>query len=462
MSGANNIAEPLPPRGKNLRGAAAAFLCVEIVLIAWLFSGSSAEYAFPMFAAAVLCYAFCAFSRGGASTALERVATAALLLLCAVSAIQYFNPMYENIVCERYSHLKSLDFINWLPASVKAEYYSGNVFSSLVNISAALCVFAASLRLFASKKRRLAILSWLAINAVLMAIVACVQRYEKTPIIYNFYYSTADLFGSFPLSNAAGAFLNLGAALCVYLAFAGCGSTAKKIFLGAFWLCAAVFLSYAAYLSWSKGAALSNALFWVGFAFICLVRASAFLARRTSALFVAAAWCCAIFFALCLTPPLSASMAEVKKVAESKTVKESALSRLELYKLAGPLVEKRPLWGYGGGACAYVLPIESMKTYDASQAKTAAIATHAHCDILEYAIDYGLFGVAVILSILAAWGYGFLKRGRTFGQAVLFSAAVFCMAHSCVDLHLHIPSTMIALAIIMAASAVDERKESGL
>lgn len=438
-------------------------LSIEIVLVTWLFSGTEAVYAFPMFATAVLCYFFYTISKGKTHSALDCSLNCALAVLIVVCAIQIANPSAEQVVCERYSYLKKLDYITWLPSSIAAEYYRGNALSSFVDISSAICVFIVSLSIFKNRKYTLFILYWFVLNATAMAIVGCLQKALKTPIIYNWHYINADFFGSFPLSNAAGAFLNLAVACAVFIVLFRIKSVPIKILNTSFGIICAALLSYAIYKTESNASIALNILFWMGTLLAVLIKLSVILSRKTSNLFVSISWVliCGFFvFALPSKTEFLKLQSDMKNLVEKRFLAESASSRITFYELSFELIKERPLFGYGGNSCQYLLSSELQKKRNLTQASLGTSIEHAHSDIIEYVLDYGALGGLAILTILAFWFNAFISSKPDLSRLILLIGIIVCILHSTIDMHLHIPSTMIALAIIMAMSVSNRARKT--
>ena len=422
-------------------------------MITWLFSGTRSEYLFPMFAVSLICY-FCYWASKGGDSGLDKVLNYVLFLLIVVCVLQYVNPSAQHVVDEHYSYIRSLEHIAYLPTSVSGEYFRGNALSSLVSIATALCSFIVFLYVFERTRHMNIILLWFIVNALGMGIVGCIQEYLNIPIIYNVYYTTAIFFGSFPLSNAAGAFLNLAVSVSVYIALSKIKSKWGLLYV-LFGTANAVLLSFAVFKTDSNIAIASNFIFWMVILFFCIIRLSMFLSKKTSKTFIIATWifvCSVVVITFPSNDEFCGLKAKACEMAKNRSFEESFRSRLTFYKLSYELINRRPIFGYGGDSCRYVLSLRLQKIRDKTVARLPHSIVHSHSDIIEYVLEYGVVGLVAILAILTAWVFKFFKRKINLPQIVLFTGIFMCILHSCIDMHLHIPSTMIELAMVMAVA----------
>lgn len=438
------------------------FLLLQIVAISWLYSGTSVEFLFPMFALSIGGYVCYAKAQTTTYPPLDNTLNFVLFLLLAITIVQFLNPSYQLIVAERYTFLKKLDSIAWLPSSVKTEYYDGNVISALLAISSTLCVFITSLFIFNFPKITKLFIFWFVLNATAMGIVGCVQKYLKIPIIYNSYYSTSDFFGSFPLSNAAGAFLNLAVAASLSIVAFKTKSRKKKLINVLLGTICSIILSFSVCKSGSNMAILLNVAFWIITLLYIVYKTTLATCNKTVCIYIVPVLIGIIGVAAFLVPVKVGTIQitdEINKALKERSINESVNSRLNYYKISYSLIKQQAIFGYGGNSCKYLLSSELQKNRNKTKTTQPVSVQHAHSDIIEYVVEYGAIGLVAILSILASWFYTLTKNRINTPQFFLFLGVVLCLSHSIVDMHLHIPSTMIALAIMMAATVSPKNEE---
>ena len=107
-----------------------------------------------------------------------------------------------------------------------------------------------------------------------------------------------------------------------------------------------------------------------------------------------------------------------------RQIEESAVSRIAIYKSAVPLAKERPVWGAGGECSRYILPM--IRKPGASS--VAEAPNRPHSDALEYVLDFGISGAAVLAACGAAWAAQIWKNRRALGfaNAVCAAGALSC------------------------------------
>ena len=84
--------------------------------------------------------------------------------------------------------------------------------------------------------------------------------------------------------------------------------------------------------------------------------------------------------------------------------------------------------------------------------KPLLINVHPHCDILEYAVEFGIVGmfflfVAAILFFLQLW---YNRKALGIVNAFIAVATFAMFAHSCIDIFLHLTSTLVLFSLALA------------
>lgn len=114
-------------------------------------------------------------------------------------------------------------------------------------------------------------------------------------------------------------------------------------------------------------------------------------------------------------------------------------TRLDTSRESMDMISKRPLAGYGGGTF--------YSAYPAWRGDDQKFMDHAHNDYLEFLVEYGLVGGALLAWFLtacivrAAHGLQYRDRAKRFGISFAsLMAIVAMMIHATVDFSLHIPA----------------------
>jgi hypothetical protein len=130
---------------------------------------------------------------------------------------------------------------------------------------------------------------------------------------------------------------------------------------------------------------------------------------------------------------------------------ESLLERMTVPLTSLPLVHSKPIAGWGGGGYSAAYPSVKPDTV------FGGFWDHAHNDYVQVAVDTGLAGLALWVSIgaLSLWRiWPLLGDGRERvdrGVAVAALMALTCLGlHSWVDFNLHIPANAMSLSVLLA------------
>ncbi len=433
-----------------------ALMLLQIFIITWGCSGTSPEFLMTMLPIPVAVFALLSFAgETKKASAYERLLVFAALGVCLVGFVQWFNPYGVMVVDERFTYLKSVESVGWLPSSIMNSFEGGNALSAMAPLFAALLTAINAMLLFRDARFAKLSAACFAGNITLMALFAVCQKMSNTPILYNTYFSTGQFFGSFFYSNAACTFINMGLAanLAIFLHFwtSERGNPRMASFL---FLLFGILCTGACAYSGSNGGLLLSFVCWALFVAYCVfVFAFSGEMRRGLALLM-------VFAAAALSALFYFSFG--KDIAKSeKLMEKSSISRLVLYKIGAELVRERPVYGYGGDSAGYFLSQKMMSQRQAEQMFNST--RRAHSDYLDYVLEYGALGAAGMLVLFFAWLGGFFARlkGLTPSNGFFMLGALLCMAHGVFDFPLHIPSVIFAFAFVssLALSSTRERRE---
>jgi O-antigen ligase len=122
-------------------------------------------------------------------------------------------------------------------------------------------------------------------------------------------------------------------------------------------------------------------------------------------------------------------------------------TRIDVDRESLDIIRRAPLGGWGGGTFYTVYP--------AWRGDDQAFMDHAHNDYLEFAVEYGLVGLALLAAFVvlcfrqAARGLADRDRPRVFG--ISFSALLALTAmliHAAVDFSLQIPANAVWFVVL--------------
>ncbi len=419
---------------------------VECVVITWGLSGTSEYTSIAMALPAAALYVLSSFFRRPSNTYLARLMPWLLLLLLAVCAVQYFN--YRDVVFTRdgYTGIAKTEYISWLPTSSFAEYYKGNPIRSAVDIGGALCLAISCCSLFEDKRIRNFTLISVVLNAALMGVFAMFQRHWEWPTIYNIFYTTGEFYGSFPLSNACSAFLNMAAAAAFSLSLYFWNRGRRALFLLSF--VSVIALVLAVFASPSRGAAAMCAAYLASAALVLLL--GRLFGMRVYLWVVSA-----LMLVVCMLAPIFTYELygpNLIHIDSKDSAVASLKSRFQMYEISKGIAAENPMWGVGGNSCQFHLSGEMVKKQDVSEPNDISTARHCHCDMLEYMAEFGLIGVIAILAAFVALMVDLAIVGMSAEAFLLFAGAAMCIFHSFFDIHLHIPSTMYLFGVVVVGA----------
>ncbi len=421
-----------------------------IVLSSWLCSGTRVEFIMPMFFTAGASFVFCVLaSLYKQSNGYRNMLSIALVFFVIVCTVAYFNPFLEFFAGEYCKATKRLEYVEWLPTSVRATFDNGNSLRSLCVLSTSLFATMSACALF--NRRNFAIISlvWFAINSTLMGAFAIYQKFDNATALYGIFHSPSDFYGSFFLSNAAGAFLNMGVAASV--ASVAIFASRRSYFFATLFFFLALISSFGAWYSQSKAAQLLCLVQWGIFAYLAIF---IFIRQNIKSAIIRICAILTVLIAMVAAGYGTYNIYSIKH-KEKDTITTSVGSRMRIYEYTFENIKKYPIWGIGGECSRYILTknIPTKKGF-------YTIAEEPHSDILEYILEYGLVGSIVF----AMAGIFFCKELFTrrklmsISNYCILTGTAICFLHGAFDMEFHIPSTMIAFGIMTAWSYVDFKK----
>ena len=107
---------------------------LQIILITWACSGTRPEFMFPMFVVSIFMYAWVVCYSQKKSSIFVKALNFSVCALLIISICQYFNPYMERVLFENYAQFKTLDYIPYLPTSIKSNIWEGNALYSAMEL----------------------------------------------------------------------------------------------------------------------------------------------------------------------------------------------------------------------------------------------------------------------------------------------------------------------------------------
>ena len=423
---------------------------IQIILITWLCSGTRAEFGMPMVIVSSLML-MCSLKKIKESKSLFfSFLCYVLWYIIIVGIIQYVNPFCEVLTNERFIVLRELEYYDFLPTSILDEFHNGNAYRSMLEISSVLSVLISCMILFKSRKDMLYVIAFFAINVGVMGIFAIWQKYNMIPIMYNKFHSNSMFYGSFFLSNAATSFFNLGLVASIAMTFL-LNKTWNKYYktINIFFILNAIICFVAIFISDSNAGKILviATIFCIPIAILFRHILLTYSWRTFSGFVVC-------FFILIGCIIMSFRHEILHKLTyidgHKNPIAVSVSSRIHLYKLVKDCIEERPVWGSGGYSCQYVLSSKIANTNKEHELQRST--EHAHSDILEYIMEYGISIFIIILVGFVLYLREIIIRRPNNASLIFTIGILISIIHSCGDMNLHILSTMIASAYVAIAA----------
>lgn len=423
----------------------------------WGCGGTWPEFSvaiFSVFALAsclFLSFGYCDVIRGwDLLSGAEKILVVFLFLFATLAFSQCFVYNMEAIQRENLLVILPQNIPSWLPSSVDTDYSKGGALKAFASIFCAVSAFVFAL-LF-SKRKSLAVCALYMFAATISAagLFGILQKASYEHYTYGVFYSESAKYGTFFISNSAGAVFNLG--LCaslalVYYEFSGKGFVAYIKSLPP--LAFAGLCAYAAFDCESVGALCIACLQVPLFIAVML-----FSKKRIK-------W----FFIVCAVAGCAA-FAAAPKIADMnfpKNALNSIESRVFINSVSLEILKTPRLWGTGGGSYGFYATPMLVEHTKNDVFRTPQSIVNAHNDILEFAIEYGIIGCVLMagmfLSYLAAIKKNCAKLTKT--NAVIISGLLLCLLHSLTDLHLHVMSALIIAAFAAALALANFGRDCG-
>lgn len=364
----------------------------------------------------------------------SKIFTAQVMMLCGVlviALIQFFN--YRGVFFQdtSFSFIAPSRHISWLPSTIICK----SSILLLVTLSTSVASYIATSMLFSRESIGVFALKFFAVNAFAFSLLGWYQIENNIEIPYGYFLTQSNSFSTMYYENAASVFVYMGIAA----AFALFIRNPKRLNL--IWIVAALVEFYILCKTDARaGKIIAGGIILVGFAFMLLSIKSS---KMRLSVILLLSLIVSVCFAMFLYSDIGCQALEFGKAEIAK--------RFSVQADAFEVIKGREINGIGLGAYMYEeLPIISKKAQ--LLLKPLLINVHPHCDILEYAVEFGIVGmfflfVAAILFFLQLW---YNRKALGIVNAFIAVATFAMFAHSCIDIFLHLTSTLVLFSLALA------------
>lgn len=460
---------PLPPLETALVGVTALHLCFLPWALGTMHPWSqftSGGLAFVGFVLSLLPRTDegCSAAAGASPAPVERlwrfpVFWAGLLLLGYIMA-QGLNPAWRFVRDANSWWLEPIAHLSWLPSGVTAPFEQSSPWRALV-IFGSLWLLVCSVWVGFSRRQSYRVLfTVLTGNAFLLVLLGGLQQLSSTQrIFWSYLPSNGRFCASFIYPNHAGAYFNLMVALAAGLALWHWRRARHALSTPGPARIFTVFAASAGLIvifSYSKmsivlllafTALLGGALAWR-------------LSQRKGPIWKQSEF---LPLAVVLAGFLGFSLISVQseKVWErfSELLADPAHAnrdRAEVRHAAGEMLRDHWLFGWGAGCFRYVFPLYAQKypfIYTSPRGERK-FWEHAHDDLLEFPVEYGIAGLLPVTTVLGLGAWQLVRRRfwRNSISLCLGLAGVLLLVHAWVDFVFQNPSVLLTSAVLFAGA----------
>jgi O-antigen ligase len=378
------------------------------------------------------------------------------LLLLGYIATQALNPAWTYETNGHAAWMRRIDFNHWLPRGVEAPFARYNPWRMLIIYSATWLTVCTVWVAFTRRRTVQLLLITLGINGVLLAAFGIVQRVTGNGKIYWFVESTnVSFFSTFVYKNHAAAYLLLtlivtcGLAAWYYIRGLRRMEKSNPSGVLAFF---ATFIAVSILTSYARGATLTMLVFLL----VCIVGFLIHQLRQPSENrrpVVMIVLMLVFGFFLKVGSDALRTKEAWDRIRAGVMRQDTALAaREKATEAAAEMLREQWRFGVGSGAFRHLFSIYQHRHPDlvATPDGRRQFWEHAHNDVIQFPIELGAFGTAVIA---ASFGFYLLRLVRSyFWENPLSTSVVFggglLVAYAWFDFPFQNPAVLITWAIL--------------
>jgi hypothetical protein len=385
------------------------------------------------------------------------------LMLLGYIALQACNPSW---VWERNATswwLRRVNDTAWLPTSIDTPFERFNIWRQFIIYASAWLTTCTVWIGFTRRRSLQLLLTILTLNGILLTLVGFLARSYfpswEWVLWLNSQIKGATSFASFIYKNHAAAYLSLLAGAAVALAAwhheRGLRSMARST-PGMLWLLAAVAMAFGVFFTYSRGATLVLAGYFILAAVTYLWVRLFSSARSTTSplvwLLLAAMLAGAVGFgASQLNYNQAGRIFTSLFVQQDKDL--SVAHRLEAYQAGETMLSEHWQRGVGAGGFRFLFPVY-IRHFPNSHRNGQLFWEHAHCDWLQLPIELGVGGTALLV-MGGLWSLAALFRHRLWRQPAMLLLTFSCLqtlVQAVFDFPLQNPAILVTWLALLVLS----------
>lgn len=400
------------------------------------------------------------------------------LLLMAYLGVQHWNPHAVQVHLDSFSAMKRVAHASWLPSGIQTPLEQANSFRTmLVFLPPWLlsCVIWIGLH---SRRSVTLLLVSLAATFVPWLLVAFYQQFIDADLILGIWESARlyglRFWGTMPGVAHAGYLMATAVGLCGGLCLHFLSKSLRRGVLGGpqwLFLVLAGVLTYALIVVQERGSLIMAAVLWL-FLFALLFRAIRRLSPDMGWLsLIPGIVLVGIVAVYALRDPEVQQRFDANVEQTEATFEDPSYEpRYYTTQMAWDLFLDRPVFGWGAGAWRYYYLQEVPKHPDfnplrpfyrfneETQRWEKFLARHhyydTHNDILQYLMELGVVGYAILVGIVGYWTGLFIRHRAAWDPAawMFFATCVGFIAFCWVDFYLKNPIVHVTFALVAVLS----------
>ena len=383
------------------------------------------------------------------------------LPVLAYIVVQGLNPAWRYRSNASYWWLEPVAHLGWLPSGMDVPFATAGPWRALI-IHASLWLTVCTV--WIGFMRRLAfrlLFTFLVVNGALLSLLGMAQQLtHATGIFWLVRVRNPSFVASFIYRNHAGAYLNLMLALAAGLAwwhYARSNRRMDKSSPSGVFLFAAIIVGFMVLFTFSRGSILLLLAFAVlaGVAFLwAQLRQPAH--SRNSTVIAGLLLLLATFVGIGL---FSLRVENVWKRFQGMISDPvaSARDRTEAHTAAAEMFAADPVFGWGAGCFRFGFPLHLYRHPDIyySGTEQRKFWEHAHNDLLEYPVEFGVVGSLLLAAPLGWLGWALLRR-RFWANPLALLVVLGCvltLVHARMDFVFQTPAILLTWAVALLAAA---------
>ena len=384
------------------------------------------------------------------------------LAILAYIAVQGLNPAWRYKANSAYWWLEPVGHISWLPSGMDVPFAKAGPWRSLI-VHASLWLTLCTVWIGIMRRHAYRLLFTLLVaNGLLLALLALAQQLtHATRIFWAVKSSNASFAASFIYRNHAGAYLNLALAAAAGLAwwhFARAQRHFEKSSPASVFTFCAVILGITVLFSLSRGSSITMAtlLLLTGMAFLWSLWHQPTDHRSN----IAIGGLVMLLVAFIGVGLYSLNLKSVRIRFENVFSDSDASfgARVEAHEAAAQMLAAQPVLGYGAGCFRFGFPKylrEHPKIYYSRGVANRWFWEHAHNDLLEYPIEFGIAGSALFLAGLGWLGWR-LVRWRFWRNPLALPVVLGCLltlVHAWEEFVFQNPAVLLTWGVLLLATS---------